>query len=221
MRPDLHHHLSNLPRLEVVNAFSDTTKCKICGGASLFFDVVDLNKVALHNPYMFGRSNVDVVYFRCPSCGFLGTNFFDGWSGPDFGRFIYNDDYVIIDRDYLSRRPRWMTGLLTPLLIERPSTRILDYGAGSCVFSEAMRDAGFHVENYDPVTFPERPTGRFDVITCVEVMEHSPTPYQTLTDMLSFLSKDGCILFTQDLQPANITSLRCNWWYAAPSSRVG
>lgn len=216
MRPELDRKLSSLPRLEVINAFANTIECKICGKASQFFDVVDLNKVALHNPYMFGPANVHVAYFRCPDCCFLGTDFFDDWSPSDFARFIYNDDYVIIDRDYVSSRPRWVTGLLTPLLKERPATRILDYGAGNCVFSEAMRDAGFHVVNYDPFTFPERPTGKFEVITCVEVMEHSPAPYQTLMDMLSFLAKDGCVLFTQDLQPANITSIRCSWWYAAP-----
>ena len=65
-------------------------------------------------------------------------------------------------------------------------------------------------------SLPTRPTGRFDVITCIEVIEHAPSPQFILADMRSLLADDGCILIGESLQPPDIDTVRCGWWYVAP-----
>ena len=69
---------------------------------------------------------------------------------------------------------------------------------------------------YDPFSSPTRPEGKFDLITCFEVIEHSPDPMGTLREMNSLLAPGGGILLGQSLQPPNIHELRCSWWYCAP-----
>jgi 2-polyprenyl-3-methyl-5-hydroxy-6-metoxy-1,4-benzoquinol methylase len=65
-----------------------------------------------------------------------------------------------------------------------------------------MAQLGFpHVASYDPFSMPVRPIGKFDVITCSEVIEHSPFPLRTLADMRSMLADEGCIVLSETLQP--------------------
>jgi hypothetical protein len=110
-----------------------------------------------------------------------------------------------------------MAGHLAQLLSDFRDARILDYGAGANVFAARMAELGFaHVESYDPFSLPTRPQGRFDIVTCVEVIEHAPSPHAILADMRSFLAEDGCILIGESLQPPDIDTVRCGWWYVAP-----
>jgi len=207
--------LAGLPRLGQSNATAAISACKVCGAAAPFFDVVDFNKCA--NFYPFGPSGVSVSYFRCDNCGFLFTPLCDDWSHGDFQRLIYNDDYVLLDPEYLAVRPHQMAERMARQLQGFEDARILDYGAGQGLFAELMAQRGFpRVESYDPFSIPSRPTGQFDIVTCFEVIEHSPSPMQTLTDMLAFLNDQGCIVLGEALQPPDIDRVRCNWWYVAP-----
>jgi SAM-dependent methyltransferase len=217
MNPEVAERLSRLRPLNPGNAFAHTAPCKVCGALARFFDVADFNKCAQeHDTYQYGPAGISVPYCRCDLCGFLFTSFFDDWSPEEFARFIYNDDYVRVDGEYVSSRPIRMAERLVDLLGEFRSARILDYGAGRGVFGECMNKAGFHVESYDPFSIPQRPDGQFDIVTCFEVIEHSADPRHTFQDMRTFLRDDGCVLFTQALQPAEIGRVRCSWWYAAP-----
>jgi hypothetical protein len=65
---------------------------------------------------------------------------------------------------------------------------------------------------------PERPASHFDIITCIEVIEHSPTPVETLADMRSFLADEGVILLGEVLQPPDIDEVKCSWWYCGTSN---
>ena len=103
------------------------------------------------------------------------------------------------------------------ILAQCREARILDYGSGGGEFAEAMRARGFgSIESYDPFSHPVRPSGLFDLITCFEVIEHTLSPVRAIEDMRSFLKGGGAILFTQNLQPADIERIRCSWWYIAP-----
>ncbi len=54
---------------------------------------------------------------------------------------------------------------------------ILDYGSGSGAFAERMAKYGFaNITNYDPFSSPARPAGKFSLITCFEVIEHTVSP---------------------------------------------
>ncbi len=94
---------------------------------------------------------------------------------------------------------------------------MLDYGSGSGAFAERMAAHGFaNITNYDPFSSPARPDRRFSLITCFEVIEHTVSPRACLEDMATLLAPGGCIVFSQPLQPAEIETIRGNWWYIAP-----
>src|ERR1044072_6961600 len=87
-------------RIPPWTAFTESGRCKICGGAAYLFDVVDFNKHAAADPYSFGLAGIPVYYSRCLDCGFVYTNHFDGWDRERFARLVYNDDYPTGAPDY-------------------------------------------------------------------------------------------------------------------------
>src|SRR5438067_1688909 len=101
MHGKLYNALSRVPTLGSESARLNSLPCKICSAPAPFFDIVDFNKGAGCN-YRYGPSGIPVIWHRCSACGFLFTPFFDDWTSEDFKRFIYNDDYDIIDPDYAS-----------------------------------------------------------------------------------------------------------------------
>ncbi|MHB8726486.1 MAG: class I SAM-dependent methyltransferase [Casimicrobiaceae bacterium] len=210
--------LAALPPLSEANARADRHDCKICGGGAAFFDVVDFNKFCnVTDYYAFGRSGIPVPYWRCSECGFLFTDFCDAWSPEHFSRWIYNADYILVDPGYSQVRPAQMSQQVGSRLRGLESIAILDYGSGAGVMTERLRGQGFAgAMNFDPFSSPVRPAGLFDLVTCFEVLEHSPDPIATLEEMKAFLRPGGCIWFGQSLQPANIDEVRGSWWYVAP-----
>jgi SAM-dependent methyltransferase len=194
--------------------------CKCCGATAVPYGVVDFHKnCEIHRRQVLGVSGVPIYYYRCPECRFLFTTAFDDFSTDDFLRYVYNDEYLLVDPDYTGRRARSNAEVLAQLFAEARPRRILDYGGGSGVLVECLRDAGFpDVENYDPFVplHANRPAGRFDCVVCFEVVEHSTDPERTFADMMDFLEDPGLILFSTVLQPDDIDRQGLNWWYAGP-----
>jgi len=192
--------------------------CKVCGMGAVPFDRVDFNKYcSMTDFYEFGMAGVSITYHRCLSCGFIFTEDLDDWPAEVFAKLIYNADYVKVDGEYVHDRPVRAADDFARRLAGCEHASILDYGSGAGVFVDRMRACGFkHVEGYDPFSSPRRPEGDFDIITSFEVIEHSPDPLGTLEDMRQLLRPDGCILFSQTVQPPDILSIRGNWWYLAP-----
>jgi hypothetical protein len=224
MNPTIAAALAGLPSLERSGALRGSPLCKICGESSVFFDVLDFNKCGGSQTdfYRFGRSGVAVPYFQCQFCGFLFTDFFDDWTHDDFSRYIYNGDYAKVDPEYAGGRPQRLVETLAAQLKGCEELRILDYGSGNGLFAEGMRKAGFQsVDNFDPFSSPQPPTGRFGIITCFEVMEHAPFPSSIISDMATYLDVGGCIVFHTALQPPDIEYLRGNWWYVSPRNGHG
>jgi hypothetical protein len=215
MERGLRKRLAALPRLRRDTAVPKA--CKICAGPAFLFDVVDFNKCCDGDFYAFGMAGIPVIYYRCRSCSFVFTDFFDSWSTADFAQFVYNDDYLTVDGDYAGARAVRTARQLSPMLAGCEGARILDYGSGAGHFSAEMRSLGFpDVASYDPYSAPERPRGKFDVVTCFEVLEHTVAPLAAMQDMCAFLAEDGAIILGQSLQPAEIETTRANWWYVAP-----
>jgi 2-polyprenyl-6-hydroxyphenyl methylase/3-demethylubiquinone-9 3-methyltransferase len=218
MNDDLRKQIAALPALDESRASIHRSCCKICGQAAALFDIVDLQKhCAFDDFYKFGLSGIEVPYLRCEACGFLFTCFFDDWRDEDWRGFIYNDDYIRVDPDYSGARAIRLAEIMGRTLDGCRHLRVLDYGSGANVFAGRMRDAGFtHFENYDPYSSPARPAGQFDIITCLEVLEHTPDPRAAIADMRSMLTERGTLIFSQTVQPANIADIRGAWWYLAP-----
>ena len=207
-----------LPALDQWAPYRLRRPCKVCGGDAVHFDSVDFNKLCdVDDYYKYGVSGVLVDFLRCLACGLVFTECFDEWTTEDFAKLIYNKDYVKVDGDYVDHRPTQYAEDFTLRFRGCEHARILDYGSGSGVFVEQMRQHGYTgIEGYDPFSSPARPSGRFDIITCFEVIEHSRDPENTLVDMRSLMRPDGCIVFSQTTQPPDILSVRGSWWYLAP-----
>lgn len=193
--------------------------CKVCGGASPLFGVVDANKNC--NEAQGKRlplSGRAVYYRRCEQCGFTFTCAFDDWDHAAFEKHIYNDSYLEVDPDFVERRPAANASAVENAFGGvKQAVRLLDFGGGSGLLASLLRERGFDATTYDPFSmFTELPQGKFEVITCFEVMEHVPSPRETVAVMAKFLKQGGAILFSTLVQPAEFEKVGLNWWYAAP-----
>jgi SAM-dependent methyltransferase len=194
--------------------------CKCCGADARIYGAVEFNRTCEdHRGAVFPPTGVDIPYHRCVQCGFLFTIAFDHFTPDDFQRHIYNASYILADPDFVERRPAANATLIHQNFGHAASAlRVLDYGGGNGVLAQRLRQLGFdHAETYDPFyEGSRRPTGTFDLVTAFEVLEHTPTPRDTLADMASFLSRDGMLFCSTLMQPDSIDRERLNWWYAAP-----
>ena len=89
---------------------------------------------------------------------------------------------------------------------------------GNGRLAQILRSVGYDAVCYDPLV-PDssaRPEGQFDCIFCFEVMEHSPTPRQTVSDIASLLKTPGIIVFSTLFVPPQIDQMGVAWWYIAP-----
>ncbi|MBT3766938.1 MAG: class I SAM-dependent methyltransferase [Rhodospirillaceae bacterium] len=202
-------------------AASPKEPCKICGGKSALFGTLDFNRacseiLGIKLP-PFG---VPVYYHRCEKCGFLFTTGFDEWNSENFETWIYNDDYITIDPDYKDVRPKVFADLFIKNLGDFKETlSILDFGGGDGQMVTLLKQAGFtNIEWYDPFTSEEKsvPTGPYDLVTCIEVMEHTTTPHETVQSIAKLVGEDSAVLISTKIQPDTILSERLNWWYVRP-----
>ena len=157
----------------------ESPRCKLCGFACTPFDVVDFSKFCNGEPYAHGFSGIPVYYYRCGDCECTFTEFFDNWDEEDFANFIYNDKYVEVDPDYECKRPHDTANEWVVRFDVIKESSVLDFGAGSGGFAEAMNARGFRFQSYDPYSSPSLSDGQFDIVTAFEVIEHSPNPLQT------------------------------------------
>jgi SAM-dependent methyltransferase len=216
MDHELFSRLAALPRLSRANV--EILSCKICDGKAEYFDIVDFNKFCSKTEfYGFGRSGIMVSYFRCDTCGFVFTPFFDEWTTIEFGRFVYNADYIKIDGEYAGVRPKREAAALAKRLAGLTDLRILDYGSGTGLLADNLIAEGYrNVSSYDPFSSPSRPKGRFDLVTCFEVLEHTAAPMATMADIASLLEPSGSVIFSTGIQMPNMNEIRANWWYVGP-----
>ena len=213
--PLLYEYLGSLSLTKDPSPVRGERACKLCGGRSPHFDQVDFHKSCDNLP--LGRSGLLVEYFKCEQCDLLFTDFCDDWTTGDFARFIYNDQYILVDGEYTGARPKRIAEHLCRQIAGAEQARILDYGSGSGYLAREMAERGFRtMESYDPFAHPQRPVGQFDLITCNEVVEHSAWPRRTFEDILSLLAPGGIVLIGQSLQPPDIDVIRGDWWYIAP-----
>jgi SAM-dependent methyltransferase len=196
----------------------ESSKCKVCGHSAELFDVVDFNKFcSTHNALVFGLRGEPVYYERCMRCDFVFTRHCDEWSAGKFSEEIYNSDYIKVDGEYVAIRPTGQARRFAQFFPNAKPLEILDYGSGAGVFVNELCQAGYgNAIGYDPFSSPNRPTGKFDIIVAIEVLEHSPNPLETFREILSFAKEDFTLVFTTMVQPEDICSVRARHWYIAP-----
>jgi 2-polyprenyl-6-hydroxyphenyl methylase/3-demethylubiquinone-9 3-methyltransferase len=180
--------------------------CKCCGEPAPRFGAAP-----------FGDGTVD--YFRCRGCGFLFSDFLDDWPLERLKREIYNDAYIHYDPEFAGQRPERTAVLLDTLLgAHKQSIRVLDYGGGDGQLTRLLRARGFaDVQSTDPFHGDAPPpSGRFDVIVCIEVFEHLVAPDAVLAAAAALLAPQGVLIFSTKLQPYDIGQCGTGWWYLAP-----
>jgi 2-polyprenyl-6-hydroxyphenyl methylase/3-demethylubiquinone-9 3-methyltransferase len=196
------------------------TPCKCCGALAVRYGVVDFHKnCEIYRRDVLDLSGIPIYYHRCPVCQFIFTTAFDQFTHDDFRRFVYNEEYLLVDPDYLDVRPRSTAAFLSGLFSPAKPDRVLDYGGGNGKLAELLRQAGFgHVCTYDPFVpgHAQRPEGRFDCVLSFEVVEHSTDPAQSFADMNDALMEPGLIILSTLLQPPDIDRQGLSWWYAGP-----
>ena len=79
-----------------------------------------------------------------------------------------------------------------------PNGSVLDYGCGNGLLLKDMLASGLQAEGYDPYSdqFNAKPKHQFDVVTMIEVIEHTAYPFLEL-DQIFFLLKPGGTLYVE------------------------
>ncbi len=193
--------------------------CKVCGGSSPLLGVVDFNKsCAEAKGVKLPVAGCPVYYRRCAACGFCFTTDFDGWDHAAFLRHVYNDDYLQVDPDFVALRPEGNARLIAEAFAgAKNEISLLDYGGGSGLLARRLQESGFIAETYDPFSECNTlPSGKFDLVTCFEVMEHVPDPRGTVQTMARLMEEGGAVLFSTLVQPSNFEQIGLQWWYAGP-----
>jgi 2-polyprenyl-6-hydroxyphenyl methylase/3-demethylubiquinone-9 3-methyltransferase len=210
-----------MPISEAKTTSPDTIPCKICGQAAPLYGAVDFNKSCVEiTGKILPPSGVKIAYRRCPRCHFLFTTAFDHWSTDQFKQFIYNDDYIEIDPEYEDIRPRRNAEMILGLFDrDRSRLRVLDYGGGNGLTADILRGAGFRsAQTYDPF-YPQYavlPEGRFELVICIETLEHLPDPMAGIAALAGCCAEPGVVLISTGTPPADFDDQGLNWWYVGP-----
>lgn len=197
-------------------------QCPICGAPSALVDVVDLNKnCSNQDGVVVELSGVPIYYALCDQCKFCWSPDMYEWSSDEFRVYIYNNEYVKYDPDYIVERPTANANFINSLFFkgDRP-IRHLDYGGGDGMLSRLLRKEGWDSSSYDPFVdkgVEAQSLGQFNLITAFEVFEHVPDVDSLISNIKALLSGDGMVLFSTLLSDGHIArNSKLTWWYASP-----
>ena len=198
------------------------TTCPVCDGATMPHDCVDLSKSCVEGRgIVIPPSGIAIDYQLCLECGFCFSPTMYRWTLAQFEERVYNASYSQVDPDHIVLRPTSNANMLQSMFPNLPSAvSHLDYGGGTGLLSDLMRDSGWTSSSYDPffdVGLPVAQLGKFDLITAFEVFEHVPNVNALMADLHSLLTANGVVLFSTLLSDGEIESNRpLTWWYASP-----
>jgi Methyltransferase domain len=197
-------------------------ECPICNNFCKPLDVVDFNKSCEEQRGIYlPLSGVPIYYYFCDICEFCFAPEFRKWSLTDFEEKIYNDNYAIVDPDYLSLRPTNNAEVLVEIFGNRKDQIVhLDYGGGNGLLSKLLCGQGWNSASYDPFVDHGISTSKlekYNLITAFEVFEHVPDVKLLMVNLSSLIDENGIILFSTLLSNNKIIQRkRITWWYASP-----
>jgi SAM-dependent methyltransferase len=112
---------------------------------------------------------------------------------------------------------------------------VLDFGCGDGGLIRLLLNKGIRTLGVDPIpsennirnyvypTLADLPDKRFDIIVCIEVLEHLDNPLNTLSQLLELLDDNGIIFLTTALSNRSLSSLRAfpHWIYLDDPTHIG
>ncbi len=208
--------------LDLLAYMNESFLCPVCGCECLPLDVVDFNKSCEERKGKFlALAQIPVYFVLCRECSFCFAPDFSNWKLEEFREKIYNDEYVLVDPEYIEIRPRANAkNLISMFGIGSNSIKHLDYGGGDGLLARLLQETGWQSTSYDPFVNLYTPIdhlGKFDLITAFEVFEHVPDVPALMRNLDKLLAANGIVLFSTLVSDENIgANQRINWWYASP-----
>lgn len=179
-------------------------RCKLCESATEDFGALKILR------------SFDARYRRCTACGFVFVER-PFWLEHAYSSAIAASDTGIVVRNLKLAEA---TGLLISLAFTG-AQRFLDFGGGAGLLVRLMRDRGFdfrlldkYCENIFAAGFEAQPSEQFDLVTCMEVVEHLPEPLPTFQELAALAPS---IVFSTELLPQT-ANRPGEWWYYAPET---
>lgn len=195
--------------------------CPVCAGRWSLFDVVDFHKSCLEERSQFvPLCGVPIYYGRCKDCGFIFSPQMHRWSDAEFAERVYNEQYVLVDPDFVEIRPAGFADLIWKSFGDKTGLiRHLDFGGGSGLLSATLKARGMDSASYDPFhgEHESLPDGKFNFISAFEVFEHASRIDRLMTQLVELADEDCAIVFSTLLTDGRVDEFRrLQWWYAAP-----
>jgi len=211
----------NLVSFPPIIPVAQTTVCKVCSHSAKLYGVVDFNRNCGEPDFVLPLTGIPIYYHRCEHCASIFTRAFDAWTKQDFQAHIYNEDYVLVDPEYTGARAMRAAHVVCQNFSPNNNLKILDFGGGNGGLSAILREKGFQIESWDPMSNDLAPaTKQFDLVLSIEVLEHSPTPIETMSLMLSYLKPTGTLLFTTLTFPENEPNLISHSYFAPRNGHI-
>jgi SAM-dependent methyltransferase len=159
-------------------------------------------------------------FFGCNVCGLIFT---DCFISEEAVEKHYKDQHSN-SFDWMREAKgfvEWIKNMGQPVPLL--SLSILDYGSGSGLLAEALKNIGFQVDCYEPMLHgkfnPNVYSKSYDVIILNEVMEHLEDINQILDRIYGILALNGVIIIKTLLtdriinDPENFKESFSRWWY--------
>lgn len=217
--------------------------CPLCGGEAILAARLPsglwqgYDHVLSHLGYDPGGAPAEWTLDRCRTCGFVFTN--PRIPAADLGRCYSDAKY----REAPDPIPKYMQDLARRVAEHVPSGRWLDVGFGTGEMLRAATEMGYEPHGVEPcaaaVDFVRRhfgfqhvhcglveelnlPTGAFDVVSALDVLEHVPGPAAFLEAVARLLRPGG--IFLIQVMDAGAPLFRLwpsRWYYSQPAVHLG
>ncbi len=151
-------------------------------------------------------------FFQCKDCKLIFVpKLFHLSSDSEKARYDLhqNNENDLSYRNYLA-------GLLNPLwtFLSEKEKEHLDYGCGSAQSLKFLLDQEkIKSSFYDLYFYPNEKLLQqtYDLVTCIEVIEHFNDPFEDISILISLVKKDGLLFVNTQLFKSELVFE--NWWY--------
>lgn len=183
--------------------------CPVCGGTSY---------KQHHVPWAYGKAGEERnwIYDRCRVCGVAWLDAMKKWTPEDYATKVYDENYHLCDREYDGTRSKnLLPGLMNFLNWRKRNPKVLDYGGGTGIMADLLRQQGIEAYTYDPYDKQDENAleQKYDAVTAIEVLEHDIHPHELFEAIGNLLAPDGVFISTTDFIGRNDVE---NWFYANP-----